>query len=129
MKNRQSRTEAALLASERRNREDEAPRLRVEVPRLQELSIEIDEYRGDSPVLGARHTRRVVVDHAPALFELPCTEERCTGGGYDVTFQMMRSLKDSETEFVGEDGCMGQVGSDPCGRTLRYVAHAGYSDD
>jgi hypothetical protein len=124
---RRGQTEASLLANERRRREDEAPRLRDEVHELTELSLEIDEYREDSMIVGARHTRRIVVAHAPALFELPCTDERCRGGGHDLTPEVMRALRSRSLRFQGEHVCTGEVGSGECRRTLRYAAQASYS--
>ena len=129
MRNRQNRLEAVQLANERRLRENAAPRLQEKFPRLEELSIEVDEYRGGAAVVGARHTRRVVVGHAPAHFEIPCTEERCTGGGYDITSQVLDSLRSLSVEFEGEDSCLGSVGADPCGRSLHFTARAKYVVD
>jgi hypothetical protein len=63
MWNRRQQTEAALVRRERRQREDEAPRLRQEVRQLAALDIEIDEYRAAAgSSLAARHTRRIVVE-------------------------------------------------------------------
>ena len=129
MRNRYRLSEAARLASERRQREDEAPRLRFEVRQLVELAIEIDEYSAGGAILAARHTRRIVVNHAPALFEFPCTEQRCKGGGFNPTSGILRALKLQRAQFDGEDACAGQVGSGPCGRILRYVVHATYADE
>lgn len=129
MWNRQKQSEAALHASERRQRQDEAPRLKSEVERLAELAIEVSEFRAGGTVLAARHTRRIVIDHAPALFEIPCTEERCMGGGFDLTRDIMRALRSRETTFEGEDVCAGEVGSTTCGRVLRYVGRATYLDE
>ncbi|MBN1609942.1 MAG: hypothetical protein JW940_25165 [Polyangiaceae bacterium] len=129
MWNRRQQTEAALVHHERRQREDEAPRLRQEVRQLAALDIEIDEFRAAGTVLAARHTRRIVVEQAPAHFEIPCSEERCTGGGYDLTYEVMRALEARRTLFDGQAACPGSVGSAECGRTLRYVAHASYIED
>ena len=126
MRNPKKRSEASLLATERRQREDEAPRLRDEVWHLDELSIEISEFRFGGTLLAARYTRRIVIDHAPALFEIPCSEDRCIGGGFDLTHDVMQALRSRSARFEGEDVCGGQVGSGPCGRVLRYVAHARY---
>lgn len=123
------RNGAALLAAERRTREDEAPRLHDEVPRLRELSLQIDEYRNACSLQAARHTRRVVVATAPALFLLPCHEDRCEEGGYDFTYEIMRGLRSSLVEFSGEGTCPGRVGHDACGRVLRFTAHATYDSE
>jgi hypothetical protein len=129
MVNRRFTSEAELVCRERRQRENDAPRLREEVRQLVSLALEIDEYRGAGTFLAARHTRRIVVEHAPALFEIPCTEERCKGGGYDLTYQIMRALKARCTLFDGQEACPGQLGSGECGRTLRYTARASYAED
>jgi hypothetical protein len=65
---------AAERSSERRRREDEAPRLAAVIPELESLRLEVSEKRGDIGVAEASHIRRVVVDHAPALFLIPCGE-------------------------------------------------------
>jgi hypothetical protein len=129
MQNRKHQSEAALLASERRQREDESPRLRAEVRDLVELSIEISEFHLGGTVPAARHTRRIVVNHAPALFEILCGEERCSGGGFDLTLDVMRALRSRHCRFEGEDVCAGELGSGSCGRVLRYVGHARYVND
>jgi len=129
MANRHFPTEAELVCRERRQRENDAPRLRDEVRQLASLALEIDEYRGAGTFLAARYTRRIVLEHAPALFEIPCTEERCKGGGYDLTHQIMRALKAGRTLFDGQEACAGQLGSGECGRTLRYTARASYAED
>lgn len=129
MQNRRRQTEATLLAIERRQREDDAPRLKHEVHRLAELNLVIDEYQPGSVVLVARHTRRIVIDRAPAMFEMPCTEDRCRGGGFDLTHDVMRALRSRQTEFEGQDTCAGELGAGRCGRILHYVAHAKYSDE
>ncbi|MBN1608579.1 MAG: hypothetical protein JW940_18260 [Polyangiaceae bacterium] len=129
MANRHFATEAELVCRERRQRENDAPRLREEVRQLASLAIEIDEYRGAGTFLAARYTRRIVLEHAPALFEIPCTEERCKGGGYDLTYQIMRALKAGRTLFDGQEACPGQLGSAECGRTLRYTVRASYAGE
>jgi hypothetical protein len=129
MMNRRASPEVELLRKERRQRENDAPRLRQEVGQLTSLALEVSEYRSAGGFLAARHTRRIVVEHAPALFEIPCTEERCRGGGYDLTYHVMRSLKSKSTEFEGEDSCPGQMGSGECGRVLHYTARASYTEE
>jgi hypothetical protein len=131
MWNRQHQTQAALSHQERRQREDEAPRLTREVRQLAALDIEIVEYRagGGGAAMAARYTRRVVIQHAPAHFEIPCSDERCAGGGYELTHEIMRALRARRTVFDGQGACSGSVGSGDCGRFLRYFAHASYIDD
>jgi hypothetical protein len=128
MYNRRSQNEAKLRAAERRRREDEAPRLKHEVPTLAELKLELSEQIGDSNVSAAKHVRHVVVDHAPALFEVPCTDSACQDGGHDLTSEIVRALKNGSTEFSGDDDCHGRLGTSasPCRRVLHYTAFAKY---
>jgi hypothetical protein len=117
---------AAQRFAERRQREDEAPRLTAEVPQLTDLKLEIDEHRAGGAVAEAPHIRRIVVERAPALFVLPCGDAACKDGGHDVTSTILRALRAGETRFEGEDVCNGMVGTAPCSRVLRYVATATY---
>jgi hypothetical protein len=117
---------AAERSSERRRREDEAPRLAAVAPELESLRLEISEKRGDIGIAEASHIRRVVVEHAPALFLIPCGESSCREGGHDVTRQVLRALEQKSTQFEGEDPCSGQTGTAPCTRTLVFTAHATY---
>jgi hypothetical protein len=129
MYNRRRQSEASQRATERRQREDEAPRLKQQISGLIELRLEIEERLGDSAVAAARHTRHIIVDRAPALFDLPCTESSCRDGGHDLTSEIMRALRSMATEFRGQDACLGRMGAgaDPCRRVLHYVAYAKYS--
>ena len=120
-------SEAAQRFAERRKREDEAPRLKTVVPNLESLKLDIEEHRAGGAVGDAGHIRRVVVEHAPALFVLPCGDTSCKEGGHDVTQAILRSLENGEEKFEGEDSCSGQVGTATCGRVLRYNATATYA--
>jgi hypothetical protein len=129
MYNRRRQSEAAQRATERRQREDDAPRLKQQISGLMELRLEIEERLGDSAIAAARHTRHIIVDRAPALFDLPCTENSCREGGHDMTGEIMRGLRSGATEFTGHDACLGRLGAgaDPCRRVLHYVAFAKYA--
>ncbi len=118
--------EARERFTERRRREDESPRLAAEIPSLAELRIEVDERRGDSPFKGTAHIRRIVVEHAPALFVIACGDPACRDGGHDITRDIMRALRAGETRLDGEDECRGQIQSADCRRVMRYVAIAKY---
>ena len=119
-------TEAARRVAERRQREDEAPRLAAAFPRLESLNIRIAEGNpGISNQLGS-HTRRVVVATAPALFVLPCGDSQCRDGGHDLTAQLLAGLRQNKLEFEGEDFCRGAIGNSECRRVLRFVATASY---
>ena len=123
---RQRQSEAAARAAERRRKEDAAPRLREQVPLLESLRLEIHERRADTPIAESSHVRKIPVEHAPALFELPCHDAFCTEGGHDMTQLILESLQAGKTEFEGEDACSGHTGTAPCQRVLRCVATATY---
>ncbi|MFO0685495.1 MAG: hypothetical protein U0234_25775 [Sandaracinus sp.] len=119
--------DAALRASERRRREDEAPRLSAVVPRLRALDISFAAGTG-STAPESIHKRRVVVERAPALFEPPCSNPSCKGGGHDITYNVLASLRHGEPSVSGEDVCRGSVGAAPCGWVLKYQTQARYED-
>ena len=120
--------EAAQRYAERKRREDEAPRLKDEVPQLRALHLEVDERREGSIVgTDGRHIRRIVLEHAPALFIIPCGDPHCRDGGYDVTNQVMRGLHAGATRFESQDSCSGTIGSASCSRVLRFVAVATFA--
>jgi len=117
---------AAERLNERRRREDEAPRLAAVIPDLESLRLEVSEKRGDIGIAEVSHIRRVVVEHAPALFLIPCGESACRDGGHDVTRAVLRGLEQKSTRFEGDDPCSGQTGTAPCARTLVFTAFATY---
>lgn len=117
---------AAKRTTERRRREDEAPRLNVVCPHLESLRLEVSERRGDIGIAEASHIRRVVVEHAPALFLIPCGESSCRDGGHDITRVVLRGLEQRLEEYEGDDPCSGQTGTAPCARTLVFTAYATY---
>jgi hypothetical protein len=114
---------SALRCAERRRREDEAPRLCAEVPNLVRLEIAIEER---SEVGTIRHTRRVVVGRAPALFLVPCGDARCVDGVHDLTAAVMSALHANEKAFGGDDGCGGSLGLGSCARVIHFAATAEY---
>ena len=120
------RGDASERFAERRRQEDEAPRLREIAPDLATCKIEIVESRGDMTSADVAHTRHIIVDRAPALFVIPCSDSSCRDGGHDITVPRLRGLRDKETEIRGEDRCHGQVGTADCGRVLRFTAVATY---
>jgi hypothetical protein len=103
----------AIRFAERRRREDDAPKLRAQVPNLVSLQLDIDD-------------RRVVIDRAPALFVWPCGDPQCANGEHDLTTTVMSALRAHETSFHGEDACMGSVGPNACSRVLQFEAFAAY---
>ena len=126
MLNRRRGLEAVERQRARREREDSAARLRIEVPSLESLRLEIDECGADGAIVVPAHVKRVVVESAPALFFLPCHERTCLEGGHDVTAEVMRALKGHNERFSGEHTCSGACGPAPCGRSLKYVGFATY---
>ncbi len=121
--------EAARRVRERREEEDAAPRLREVASALRELSIKVRDQGETGALAGTEYVRHVVVAHAPALFVIPCTDATCVGGGHDVTADVLTALRRRDAEFTGEHACRGTRGTVACGRVMRYVAKATYSDD
>lgn len=120
---------ATARVAERLQREHDAPRLATEVPRLERLELALEERR-DGVTLGeSRHVRRIVVERAPALFEFPCSDKACAGGGHDMTYEVMRVLRANLQRVDFEDACGGTVGSAQCSRVLRCVGIASYRGD
>lgn len=117
---------AAERMTERRRREDEAPRLAVAAPELATLKLEMNETRNGVGIPDAAHIKRVVVEHAPALFLMPCGESSCREGEHDITRAVLRGIEQKMTTYEGDDPCSGQTGSAPCTRTLTFTAHATY---
>jgi hypothetical protein len=118
-------SEAAERFAARRRREDEAPRLRTQVPNLASLRLEVEERRSSAIAVESRHVRHIV-DGAPALFLLPCGDPVCKEGGHDLTTQIMRGLLSGTERFEVEDVCAGDVGTARCGRILKVTAIATY---
>ncbi|MBI4705687.1 MAG: hypothetical protein HY744_31735 [Deltaproteobacteria bacterium] len=119
--------EAVIRAAERRSREDAAARLRDEVPELRSLSLQIEERDGsDDGAERECYVRLVVVERAPALFELGCRDRRCQGGGYDLSAPVIAALRRRQVRFDGRCSCRGRRDGRPCAHELRYVAVAGY---
>lgn len=116
---------AAARFAERREREDQAPRLASEVPSLASLKIEMEERSSDVAV-GPSHTRHVVIDRAPALFFVPCGDPRCLDGGHDLTNFVMVALRRKDARFEVTDACGGAVGTGSCTRVLHAKATATY---
>ena len=126
MQSRSRNSEAAQRFAERRRREDAAPRIREVVPNLATLRLEIDERRGASNAGDPKHVRLVVVDSAPALFNLPCGDHACQDGGHDMTDDVLRALQAGATRFELEDTCHGNVGKAFCGAVMHIVITATY---
>jgi hypothetical protein len=118
---------AALRATERRERENSAPRLVDEVPDLVSLRLEIEERSGSLATAQPKYIRRIVVQSAPALFLVPCGDSNCTDGGHDVTGTVIPALRTHCARFSGEEGCRGSLGPGAaCNRVLHFDAVAEY---
>ena len=122
------RTDAMERFAERRRREDAAPRLRDTVPRLRACRIDFEETRADVTSASVAHTRRLVVERAPALFIIPCSDPSCKDGGHDISANLLRGLRDGAAQIRGEDTCHGYVGGASCGRILKFTAFADYGE-
>jgi hypothetical protein len=118
--------EVARRTAERRQREDEAPRLALTIPALQGLRLEVLEHSSSISRPEHTHVRHVVVASAPALFVMPCHDTQCKDGGHDLTHEILAALRRGNARFKGENACPGTVGSAGCSRTLGYVALATY---
>jgi hypothetical protein len=110
----------------RNQREDAAGKLLHRVPDLTSLSLTLHEARPNGCLNNTQYIRRVVVAHAAALFEVPCSYSSCVDGGYDMTREVLSALASRKLRFEGELACRGNCGAVDCGRILRYVATATY---
>ncbi len=114
---------AALRSAERRQREDEAPRLKAAAPSLATLQISIcEEHAGGS----SKHIKHVVVERAPALFVIPCGDANCIDGGHDLTQEVMSALRSQTMATAGDSTCSGMTGSAPCSRRIHFDLTATY---
>jgi len=120
MLSRSRRRELAQHVADRRRREDEAPRLLAEVPALTRLSFAVAERAESGFTIGSGHTRRIVVEHAAARFEVPCSAGGCDGGVHDLTSGVMHELHRGSARFESDIRC------DRCGCVLHHVAVAEY---
>ncbi len=118
-------SEAAKRAQERRERENDAARLLDVVPELQSLQLEIQETRDGLASADVKHKRFIMVDRAPALFDIPCSDRGCDGE-YDFTGAIMRNLRSHATHFEGHGQCAGRVKDRDCAFEMRFVATAAY---
>jgi hypothetical protein len=122
------RSEAAQRFAERRQREQDAPRLGERVPTLATLRLDIAEGRGATNS-DPKHSRIIMVNAAPALFALTCADHACRDGGHDLTNAMLRGLQSGSTGFELEDRCYGSIGTAECGRTMHVKVTATYAPE
>ena len=119
-------TAAARKAAERRVREDAAKRLADIVPDLERLCIRVEEWHEGANEAHVKHTRHVVVQRAPAVFDLPCCDRHCDGG-HDVTKSVLNALTERRTRFDGRHRCGGTSKEGDCQYELTFTAEAAYS--
>jgi hypothetical protein len=115
---------AAQRSSDRRQREDDALRLRAVVPALATLQIEVVEESGSG---STKHRKHIVVERAPALFDIVCGDPRCEHGGHDITHEVMRALHGAQHTSESSHDCAGSTGSAPCTRRISYRVYATYT--
>ena len=113
--------------TDRWKREDEAPRLKEKMPTLTSLRLELEEFSEDHSVVGTRRVRLIVIDHAAALFEIPCSDPKCEDGGHEVTREVMTALAKQPARFEFESSCHGFLAGHPCGRRLKIIGQAEYT--
>lgn len=108
-------------------REDRAPRLATEYPKLENLRLLITFKRGEVTVQ-PQHVRVIVVDRAPALFHIPCIDPECRRGGHEITDVVLSALRASRTTFSGAAPCHGELGSAAarCTGELLFEGEASY---
>jgi len=111
---------------QRDERENAAGKLVQKIPDLTSLSIAIHETRPEGCVSDNHYIRRVALEHAPALFEVACSDPRCEDGGHDVTREILASLASRQACFEGRHACRGRCGAIDCARVLWYVTTASY---
>lgn len=124
MNTRIKMAQANQRSVDRRAREQEAPRLSNMIPDLSELEIAIVEHSG---VASVSHRKRFVVATAPALIIIPCGDPRCEDGGHDITYDVLRALREHQTQVRREHDCRGQVASAPCRRKIEFDVRATYA--
>jgi hypothetical protein len=117
-------SEVAMRAAERRQREDDSPRLLALVPQLSGLRIAFDDGE-DGALAGVAHLRHVVIQRAPALFEQPCGNPACKGE-HQLTRELMSALRRGQERIEGSDRCLAPIGTGSCRWVLKYVATARY---
>jgi hypothetical protein len=124
--NRRKNIEREERRELRYQREDAAGKLLKKVPDLTSLNLAIHEKRPSGCINETHYIRRVVVEHAAALLEVPCSHPDCNDGGYDITREVLFALAAHQARFEGEHTCRGTTGMCDCGRLLKFVGTATY---
>src|SRR6476469_7730313 len=125
------RREKEVARLERKAKRDEreaaAGKLIDRCPDLVTLDIAIHESGPKTAPNELRYIRRVVVEHAPALFDLVCSSGRCEGGGYQLTAEILAALDTHAPKLAGQQACSGRTAEgEECGSLVRYEATATY---
>jgi hypothetical protein len=115
--------------SERWERENEAPRLLDVVGGLRSLRLELWESCDGEPTAGTRYIKHIIVARSAAHFEIPCSNPDCSGGGHDLSDELLAGLRKRQTRVRGTDACRGMVGDGPCKQILHYSASALFEDE
>jgi hypothetical protein len=118
---------SAQRRPERWSREDDAARLQHMAPDLAGLRFEFYETAGERRVLDSTRIQHILVPRAAALFEVGCSDAGCRDGGFDITAEVLRALRERRSDVSGESCCFGNVGERHCERVLKFRAVAEWS--
>jgi hypothetical protein len=113
--------------TDRWKRENDAPRLKDEVPKLESVRMSLEEFGGGHSIAGTSRVQHVVVAQASSRFEIPCGDSKCEEGGHDLTHEALAQLRAGKDAFEGTSICIGRVGERPCERMLKYSVQAKYT--
>jgi hypothetical protein len=113
--------------TDRWRRENDAPKLKDEVPHVEALRLNLEEFSSGHGVLGSSRIQHVVVAQASSRFEIPCGDSKCEEGGHDLSNGMLGALRERRPSFEGSSTCTGHVGERACDRLLKYSAQAKYT--
>ena len=111
---------------QRVQRESAAGKLLTRFPDVTSVDIAVHEARPEGCVSDSHYIRRIVLEHAPALFEVPCSYPSCEDGGYDITRDVIDALANRDPKVEGERPCRGRCGALDCTRVLRFVVKVTY---
>lgn len=114
--------------SERWIREDEAARVQHMAPNVAGLRFEFHESPGEGRVPDSTRFQHILVPRAAAL-QVGCSDAGCRDGGFDITAEVLRALRERKSDVSGESCCFGSVGDRPCERVLKFRAVAEWGQD
>ncbi len=128
--------EALNRSRARKQKDDVAQRLRDIAPDLASLQLEISEIPvgtphtpGHAPTAEARdivsYRKHIIIDRAPARFELPCHDHKCNGA-HNITQNVLGALRRKERCIEGSDPCGGETKQGACPYEMQYVIMATY---